>query len=106
MLPDWSMRKMMSRGARSADSLTAVQLLSSTLPSPASMWMIPPEPTVPPPAPPLPEDALWLWSWLVVGGTASALQPHHAAARQASVIDTKTGRLMECSSVDEDVVDV
>src|SRR4051812_7034223 len=88
MLPDRSMRKKMSRWMCWAAALVEVQAPpSSTLapPPPSKSTNIPPAP----PMPPFPEDALVLVP--VVCCSGSVLQPHHAAAMEARVSDTKTG---------------
>jgi hypothetical protein len=87
MLPDWSMRKTMSSWMRWASALVEVQTpASSTPPPPPSKW------TLTPPVPPVPLLPEVLLEELVVPVVVSvgALQPHHAAATQVRVSDTKT----------------
>src|SRR4051812_42603628 len=116
MVPDRSMTKMMSSGMGWASALVEEQApLSLASGPPSTVTSIPPVPPVPP-VPEDPEDPPWpvvleeLVAVVCVSG--DALQPHHAATPVARVSDTKTGRrifagrLMECSSLDEDIVDV
>src|SRR5688500_3259244 len=98
MLPDRSMREMISSGMRSATAMVETQ-------APASSVVLPPSvstathPALP--VLPVPEDELWLVLLAAVSGSDVALQPHHAVAMQARVKDTKRGlwmrmgRLME-----------
>src|SRR5262245_29008560 len=89
MLPDWSMRKIMSRSMCWAAALVEVQAPPSST--------VPPSPGANPPVPPVPafpEDVLWALvsvAAVVLCWSGPALQPHHAAATQARVSDTKTG---------------
>src|SRR5262245_21115476 len=81
MLPDWSMRTIMSSWMCLAAALVEVQ-------APASSSVPPSKENPPvPPVPLLPEDELVLVSVMCCSG--GALQPPHAAAMKARVSDKK-----------------